>query len=67
MTRIQLVNENGCELVTDSAEGNNAASSLNISTPRKTNNDMPSAGSILPPIRKSTKISKRPTRLIEIM
>ena len=61
------VSENGCELVSDSAEGNNATSSMNISTSRKTNNDMPSAGSVPPPIRKSTRVSKRPTRLIETM
>ena len=61
------ISDNGCELVKDSAEGNNVTSSPNTSTPRKTNSDMSSTGSTPPPIRKSTRVPNRPTRLIETM
>ena len=47
----------------NSAEGNNSTGSLSMSMPRKSNNDMHSKGSI----RKSTRVSKRPTRLIDTM
>ena len=62
MTRIQLV-----KVVVNNAEGNNATSSPNTSTSTKTNNDMPSTGSIPLPIRTSARMSKKPTRLIETM
>ena len=61
------VSDNGCKFVKDSAERNNATSSPNTSSPRKTNNDMPHTGSTPPSIRKSRRVSKRPTRLIETM
>ena len=61
------VSDNGCELVKDSADGNNANSSPNTSMPRKTNNDMSSTGCTPPPIRKSTRVFKKPTRLIKTM